>query len=215
MSALTLYHHGPSSASFRVRIALEYKQLDYEPIAVDLQANAHQQAARAGGWPAPLVPTLVHEGRVLGQSLAIIEYLEELFPHPPLLPADAPGRAQARALAQMVACDIHPLNNLRVRRYLARELALDEAAQQAWYAHWGRLGLEAIEAVLARAGTHRYCCGPVPTLADCALVPQVVNLQRFGVSLDGLPTVMAVFDACMALPAFQRAHPSARVLGGA
>jgi maleylacetoacetate isomerase len=140
--------------------------------------------------------------------MAIIEYLDEAHPTPPLLPADALGRARVRALAQLVACDTHPLNNLRVLKYLVRELKVEEEAKNTWYRHWVREGLEAYERALQLLPASTFSYGASPTLADCCLVPQIANGQRFNVSFDGLPRTMAAHDACMALPAFQRAQPS-------
>ena len=140
--------------------------------------------------------------------MAIIEYLDETHPEPPLLPADALGRARVRALAQLIACEIHPLNNLRVLKYLVRELKVEEEAKNTWYRHWVRDGLEAFERELAQLPASTYCYGDTPTLADCCLVPQIFNGQRFNTSFEGLPRTMAAFDACMALPAFQKAQPS-------
>ena len=145
----------------------------------------------------------------MSQSMAIIEYLDETHPAPPLLPPDAWGRAKVRALAQSIACDIHPINNLRVLKYLVRELKVDEAAKNAWYRHWCRVGLEAFEQQLAQQPAATYCYGQTPTLADCCLVPQIFNAARFEVSFAGLPRTMAAYEACMALPAFAQAQPSA------
>jgi maleylacetoacetate isomerase len=149
------------------------------------------------------------DGEKLSQSLAIIEYLDSKFPNPPLLPADAIGQAKVRALAQSIACEIHPINNLRVLKYLTRELKLDEQAKNAWYVHWCREGLESFERQLAQLPASKFCYGDTPTLADCCLVPQIFNAQRFKVSMDGLPRTMAAFEAAAALPAFQKAQPSA------
>jgi maleylacetoacetate isomerase len=146
--------------------------------------------------------------RVL-QSLAICEYLDETHPTPPLLPADPMGRARVRALAQMVACDIHPINNLRVLQYLTQTLGVAEDAKNAWYAHWVTLGLEAFEQRLHEPATGAFCHGQTPTLADVCLVPQIFNAQRFEVPLAGYPRMMKIFEACMALPAFASAQPSA------
>ena len=216
---MQLYNYFRSSASFRVRIALAIKGLDYDYVPVHLVKGEHQQPDYARLAADALVPTLVTDGgAALAQSLAIIEYLEETHPEPALLPADQLSRARVRALAQMVACDIHPLNNLRVLRYLVRELKVGEDAKNAWYHHWVRSGLEAFERQLARLAQERaqaglppsqYCWGPTPTLADCCLVPQVFNARRFNVGLDGLPLTLAAHDACLALPAFQQAQPSA------
>lgn len=207
---MKLFNYFRSSASFRVRLGLAIKGLAYEYVAVHLARNAHLQPAYASLVADALVPMLeLDDGTRLTQSVAILEYLDEVWPTPPLLPPDALGRARVRALALSVACDIHPLNNLRVLRYLTREVGADEATKQAWYAHWVRNGLEAFERALQAGPPGRYCHGDAVGLADCVLVPQIFNAQRFEVPLDGLPRVMAVFDACMQLAAFQQAQPSA------
>lgn len=207
---MELYSHSRSSASFRVRIALEIKGLGYVYRAVDLPANEHLGDAYAAVSPTRLVPLLVDGGVAIGQSLAIIEYLDERHPEPPLLPGAAAGRARIRSLALDIACEIHPLNNLRVLRHLVRELGVDEAAKNAWYRHWVEQGLAAVERRLAgEPQTGSFCHGESPTLADCVLVPQIFNARRFDCRLDHVPTVMRVFEACMARPAFQRAQPSA------
>lgn len=216
---MQLYNYFRSSASYRVRIALAIKGLGYDYLPVHLVKGEHHQPAYTERVGDALVPTLVtDDGAALSQSMAIIEYLDETHPAPALLPADPLARARVRALAQMVACDIHPINNLRVLKYLVRELQVDEAAKTAWYHHWTRSGLEAFERQLAllaqaRAGEGLapsvLCWGETPTLADCCLVPQIFNAQRFKVPLHGLPLTMAAHDACLALPAFQKAQPSA------
>ena len=205
---MKLYNYFRSSASFRVRIALALKGLPYDYVPVDLRADAHLQAGYEAVNHAQLVPALVtDDGQTLAQSMAIIEYLDETHPEPPLLPRDPVGRAQVRALAQSIACEIHPLNNLRVLKYLVKEMGASEDAKNTWYRHWVRSGLEAFELQLA-AHSGRFCWGDAPTLADCCLVPQIFNGQRFAVDFSGLPRTMAAFEACMALPAFQRAQPS-------
>jgi maleylacetoacetate isomerase/maleylpyruvate isomerase len=207
---MKLYNYFRSSASFRVRIALALKGLPYDYVPVHLVKGEHKQAGYAAVSPSGLVPTLeTDEGQLLGQSMAIIEYLDETHPEPPLLPADPLGRAQVRALAQLIACEIHPLNNLRVLKYLVRELKVEEEAKNTWYRHWVRSGLQAFEAELQRLPAGRFCYGNTPTLADCCLVPQVFNGQRFKVDFSGLTRTMAAFDACMQHPAFQQAQPSA------
>lgn len=206
---MKLYNYFRSSASYRVRIALQLKELAYEYVPVHL-AKGEQKAPAFGAVSAEhLVPVLeLDDGRRLTQSMAIIEYLDEAHPQPALLPTGAAGRARVRALAQIVACEVHPLNNLRVLKYLVHELKVDEPAKNDWYKHWVRLGLQAYDARLAeQPGTFSH--GDAPTLADCCLVPQIFNAQRFDCDLSELPRVMAVFDACMKLPAFQRAQPSA------
>ena len=216
---MQLYNYFRSSASFRVRIALQIKGLDYDYLPVHLVKGEHKDPEHLRRTGDALVPTLVTDGgTALSQSMAIIEYLDETHPTPALLPATPLARARVRALAQMVACEIHPLNNLRVLKYLVHDLKVDEDAKTAWYHHWVRSGLEAFERQLALLAQERaaqglapsvLCWGDMPTLADCCLVPQIFNAQRFNVSLDGLPLTMGVFDACMALPAFQQAQPSA------
>ena len=206
---MKLYNYFRSSASFRVRIALQLKGLAYDYVPVHL-AKGEQKADAFGAVTAEhLVPVLeLADGRRLTQSMAIIEYLDEAHPQPALLPADALGRARVRALAQVIACEVHPLNNLRVLKYLVHELKVPEAAKNDWYKHWVRLGLLAYEAHLAEQ-PGRFSHGDAPTLADCCLVPQIFNAQRFDCDLSGLPRTMAVFDACMQLGAFQQAQPSA------
>ena len=216
---MQLYNYFRSSASFRVRIALALKGLPYDYLPVHLVKGEHKQPDYAGRIGDALVPALVTDGgAVLTQSMAIIEYLDEVHPTPALLPSTPLARARVRALAQMVACDIHPLNNLRVLKYLVHELQAEEDAKTAWYRHWVRSGLEAFERQLALHAQERaaqgitpsvLCWGDTPTLADCCLVPQIFNGQRFNVDLQGLPLTMAAFEACMALPAFQQAQPSA------
>ena len=214
---MKLHNYFRSSASFRVRIALALKGLSYEYIPVHLARGDHKLPDYTGISSDGLVPLLEVEGERLSQSMAIIEYLDETYPQPPLMPADALGRAKVRALAQSIACEIHPLNNLRVLKYLVRELHVEEEAKNTWYRHWVRVGLESFERQLATLDTQRrqaglkpsvYCWGDTPTLADCCLVPQIFNGQRFDVNLDGLPLTMAAFDACMQLPAFQQAQPA-------
>ena len=216
---MKLYNYFRSSASFRVRIALALKGLQYDYVPVHLAKGEQKQPEFAALTPEGLVPMLeTGDGLRLTQSMAIIEYLDETHPTPPLLPATPLARARVRALAQMVACEIHPLNNLRVLKYLVRDLKVDEEAKNAWYHHWVRSGLEAFERQLDLLAQERaaqgmapsvLCWGDTPTLADCCLVPQIFNAQRFKVSLDGLPRTMGAFEACMALPAFQQAQPSA------
>ena len=209
-AAMKLYNHFRSSASFRVRIALALKDMPYEYLPVHLAKGEHQQPGYSDIAADGLVPLLeLDDGTRLSQSMAIIEYLDEQHPEPALLPADALGRARVRVLAQSIACEVHSINNLRVLSYLTRELKVDEQAENSWYRHWVRSGLEAFERQIAQAPASRFCHGDTPSLAECCLVPQIFNAQRFSTSLNGLPRTMAVFDACMALPAFQVAQPSA------
>ena len=215
---MKLYSYFRSSASFRVRIALALKGLAYDYAPINLLAGQQRQSEYQALAPDALVPLLEVNGQRLSQSMAIIEYLDENYPTPALLPADPWGRAQVRALAQSIACEIHPLNNQRVLKYLVGPLQHDETAKLTWYRHWVRDGLEsferqlqALEAVRTGQGlaASTYCWGGTPTLADCLLVPQIFNAKRFNADLDGLPRTMAAFDACMTLPAFQQAQPSA------
>jgi maleylacetoacetate isomerase len=206
---MKLYNYFRSSASFRVRIALELKGLGYEYLPVHLAKGEHKEAGYAAVSPSSLVPTLETDaGDRLGQSMAIIEYLDEIHPQPPLLPREPLARARVRALAQLIACEIHPLNNLRVLKYLTRELKVTEETKNTWYLHWVQVGLQAFERELSQLPPSTYCFGDSPTLADCCLVPQIFNAKRFNAGFDGLPRTMAAFEACMALPAFQKAQPS-------
>ena len=206
---MKLHNYFRSSASFRVRIALALKGLSYDYIPVHLARGDHKLPAYAALSADTLVPLLEIDGLKLSQSMAIIEYLDDKYPEPALLPKDALGRARVRALSQSIACEIHPLNNLRILKYLTKVLKVDEEAKNAWYVHWCRAGLEAFERQLAQLPPAKFCYGDTPTMADCCLVPQIFNAQRFNVSFEGLPRTMAAFDACMVLPAFQQAQPSA------
>ena len=219
LQGMKLYNYFRSSASFRVRIALELKGLPYDYVAVNLLKGEQLLPVYASQLGDALVPALeLDDGRLLAQSMAIIEYLDETHPLPALLPEGPIARAHVRALAQLVACEIHPLNNLRVLKYLKRQLQLDDAAKDGWYRHWARQGLQAFERQLqlldgerkaAGLAPSRLCWGDAPTLADCCLVPQIFNAQRFSVELGDLPRTMAAFQGCMQLAAFQRAQPSA------
>ncbi|MFT4196342.1 MAG: maleylacetoacetate isomerase [Pseudoxanthomonas sp.] len=207
---LRLYTYWRSSAAWRVRIGLELKGLACEQRPVHLLRDGGGQHAPhyARLNPQQLVPTLLHGGRVLRQSLAILEYLDECWPEPPLLPASAHERARVRALAQLVACDIHPLANLRVRQYLRGELQVDAVACERWSAHWVGDGLAALEALLAEdPATGRFCHGDRPGLADCCLVPQLYNARRLGLEPAQWPTLARIEQACLALPAFETTRP--------
>jgi len=205
---LTLYTYFRSSAAFRVRCALNHKGLPYAPEIVWLLTDEQGSDAYGAVNPQRLVPTLVDDGHALAQSLAIIEYLDETKPGPKLLPADPLGRARVRSLSQLIACEIHPINNLRVLKYLKRTLGHEQTAVDAWYRHWVAEGLAAFERELVRGGTGRYCHGDSVSMADCCLVPQIFNARRFDCPLEPYPTTMRVFDALMALPAFDAAQPS-------
>ena len=205
---MELFNYFRSSASYRVRIALALKGLDYDYRSVHLQRSEHLAPTYAEVSAARLVPLLRDGEHLVTQSLAIIEYLDETHPEPPLLPRDAPGRARVRSLALDIACEIHPLNNLRVLRYLVQSLKVPEDEKDRWYRHWVETGLEVVERRLLEAPA-RYCHGDTPTLADCVLVPQIFNARRFDCRLDHVPQVMRVFDACMALDAFEKTRPEA------
>jgi maleylacetoacetate isomerase len=206
---MELYNYFRSSASWRVRIALALKGLDYDYLAIHLVRKEQSTPAYLATSGTGLVPLLVTDaGARLHQSLAIIEYLDETVPEPALLPRDALGRARVRALAQDIACEIHPLNNTRVLGYLVDTLGASEDARLAWIHRWIEGGLAVVERQLA-AQPATYCQGETPGLADCVLVPQVFNAQRFKCSLDHVPNVMRVHAACMAHPAFSSTQPSA------
>jgi maleylacetoacetate isomerase/maleylpyruvate isomerase len=203
-----LYTYFRSSAAFRVRIALNLKGLAYDPIFVHLPKGEHKKPEYSGVSAQALLPTLVDDGAALSQSLAIIEYLDEKHPKPPLLPKDAHGRARVRSLSLLVACEIHPLNNLRTLQYLKRQLGQNEEQINTWYRHWVGDGLAKLEADLSKAGSGKFCHGDTPTMADCCLVPQIFNAKRYDCDLSPYPTVMRVFNECMKLEAFDRAQPS-------
>ena len=205
---MKLYGFFRSSAAFRVRIALNLKGLDYEQAAIHLRRGEQRAPDYLKLNPQALVPALIDGERVLTQSLATIEYLDELHPAVPLLPATPEGRARVRALAQIIACEIHPLGNLRVLQYLAKELKQDEPAVQRWFNHWIALGFGAFEGLIAgHPDTGAFCHGDRPGLADICLVPQVFNAKRYDLDLSAYPTLMRIFAACMKLPAFDRAQP--------
>lgn len=206
---MKLYSYFRSSAAYRVRIALALKGLDYEMDFVHLRRKEHRSDDYLALNPQGLVPTLVDDdGTALTQSLAIVEYLEETRPEPPLLPADAAGRARVRALASAIACEIHPVNNLRVLLYLTREMGVDEEVKNTWYRHWVDEGLTGFEAMLAdHPATGRFCHGDRPTMADAFLVPQIFNAERFGCDLEKFPTARRVNDAMLALPALAGTAP--------
>lgn len=213
-ATVTLYSYWRSSASYRVRMALNLKGIDHDIVPVHLVRDGGEQHAPdyARMNPQELVPTLVHGEHVLTQSLAILEYLDEIAPEPALLPGDAPGRARVRGLAQQIACEIHPLNNLRVLKYLVGEAGLDEDAKLAWYRHWTRLGLEAFERCLRDdPGTGAFCHGDEPGLADCCLLPQVYNANRFECDMTGLDEIDRICDGLRAIPEIEAAAPENQV----
>jgi maleylacetoacetate isomerase len=206
---MKLWGYFRSSAAFRVRIALNLKGLAYEQASVHLRKNEQMRQDYLALQPQGLVPALEDGGQIFIQSLAIMEYLDETHPEPPLLPKDPAGRARVRALAQAVACDIHPIDNLRVLRYLAKPLGHGEKEVETWFNHWIKLGFDALERLLAddrRIG--KFCHGDMPGLADACLVPQVFNSKRYpSFDLSPYPAIRRIFDNCMALDAFAQARP--------
>jgi maleylacetoacetate isomerase len=210
---LILYSYWRSSAAYRVRIALNLKKLAHEIRPVHLVRDGGEQHAEAYRQlnPQELVPTLKHGDRVLRQSLAIVEYLDESWPQPALLPREPAARARVRALADVVACDIHPIGNLSVLQYLERECSLSQPAREQWSRHWIERGFRALEAMLAEdASRGPFCGGEQPGLADICLVPQVYNARRWRVDMDAFPRIAAIHAACQELDAFQRAAPEAQ-----
>lgn len=207
---MKLHTYYRSSASYRVRIAMNLKGLVAEEAYVHLSRNGGEQfgAAFDAVNPQHLLPVLEVDGLVLPQSLAIIEYLDETQAGAKLLPADPAGRARVRALSQMIAADIHPIDNLRVLHYLGKEFKADQQQKNAWYRHWVALGLDALERQLAgNPATGGFCHGDTPTMADCCLVPQLYNARRFDCDLSAYPTILAIEARCAALPAFDNARP--------
>jgi len=208
---MKLYTYFRSSAAYRVRIALNLKGLQYDAVPVHLLRGGGEQLQEdyVKMNPSGLVPTFQDDFITLTQSMAILEYLEDEYPQVPLMPKDAAGRARVRELAQIVACDIHPVNNLRVLRYLVRDLGLSEEIKTQWYRHWIVNGLDVLEKHLARdPSAGPLCHGYLPTIADCFLVPQVFNAQRNGVDISVYPNIARINAACVEIPAFVAAHPS-------
>ena len=206
-----LYGYFRSSAAYRVRIALNLKGIKPEMKFVHLLKGGGQQ--HAPGYkainPQELIPTLEHDGHTIGQSLAIVEYLDEVKPEPPLLPKDAAGRARVRQIAYAVACDIHPVNNLRVNLYLRDKFGASEAQRMDWQQHWMKLGFAAIETLLADSReTGKYCHGDRPTLADICLIPQMSNARRVNLDLSAYPTLLRIEETALATPAFKAASPA-------
>ncbi|HYD98397.1 MAG TPA: maleylacetoacetate isomerase [Alphaproteobacteria bacterium] len=205
---MTFYDYFRSSAAWRVRLALHMKGVPFEQRFVHLRKGEQRSADYLKLNPQGLVPTLIDGGTVLTQSLAIVEYLDETHPTPPLLPADPAGRARVRALALMVAADLHPINNLRVLQHLTGPMGQSVEARDAWYRHWIATGLSALEAAVAGSpATGTFCHGETPGLADLTLVPQLFNARRFGCPVEPYPTLLRIEAACQALPAFERALP--------
>ncbi|MFL9926229.1 maleylacetoacetate isomerase [Herbaspirillum lusitanum] len=207
----TLYGYFRSSASYRVRIALHLKKLPFDTVPVHLLNQGGEQFKPDFSEmnPHSLVPVFEHDNAYLTQSLAILEYLEERCPMPSLLPGDPLQRARIRELSLAVACEIHPLNNLRVLRYLKHDLKVEEEAKNAWIQHWITLGFAALEKQIGSDKLRgHFCVGDAPTMADCCLIPQIFNARRFDVDMSPYPTLVAIEEACNSVPAFQLAHPS-------
>ncbi len=208
---MKLFTYYRSSAAFRVRIALLLKNVEYEAVYVQLRKNEQKVPSYAALNPQKFVPSLIDGPEVLNQSMAIIEYLEEKYPDPPLLPTDTLDRARIRSIVGLIACDIHPLNNLRVLEYLKNDAAMPQEKIDAWYHHWITEGFSALEAMLAKSeATGTFCHGGHPTMADICLVPQVYNANRMKVDMSPFPIISAINDTCMGLPAFASAAPDAQ-----
>jgi maleylpyruvate isomerase len=208
---MKLYGYFRSSASYRVRIALNLKGVDYEQVSVHLAKGRQYDPEFSAISPQNLVPVLEHDGQLLYQSVAIIEYLEEKFPEPRLLPKDSRGRNRVRSLALISACEIHPLNNTRVLAYLTDTLGVTDEQKSAWYRHWVTIGFAALEKRLAtEKETGRFCHGDMPGFADTTLVPQVANANRFKVDLIPFPTIRRINDECLKLDPFRRAMPASQ-----
>ncbi len=203
---MILHGYWRSGTSYRTRIALNLKGLAYEQAGIDLRTGAQKSDAFLALNPQGLVPALEADGAVLTQSPAILEWLEETHPEPPLLPTSSVARAQVRAMAALVACDIHPLNNLRVLKTLRETFGADQDAVDAWAGRWIIAGFEALEALIARHG-EGWCFGAAPTLADCCLIPQVYSARRFNTPLDAFPRILAIEEKAAGHPAFMAAHP--------
>jgi maleylpyruvate isomerase len=209
VSEIVLHNYFRSSASYRARIALELKGLEYGYAAHHLRRGEHQREEFLSVNPQGLVPALVwSDGTMVAQSMAIIEFLDEMVPEPPLLPADPQGRARVRMLSQMIACDIHPLNNLRVLNALEGRFGASESAISSWVAHWVHETFKPLEKMLSEdAATGTFCHGEQPGMADICIAAQMANNARFGVDMTPYPTIRRIHEACMALPAFTKAAP--------
>ncbi|WP_343620212.1 maleylacetoacetate isomerase [Acinetobacter proteolyticus] len=203
---MKLYSYFRSSAAYRVRIALNLKALPYETEAVHLIKNEQQLASYRALNPSQLLPTLLDQDQTFTQSLSILEYLEERYPANPLLPKDLVERAKVRAFAQSIACDIHPINNLRVLKYLQNDLAISNEQKTLWYRHWILEGFHSLEMQLQHSNG-QFCFGSQPTFADCCLIPQVYNAKRFKIDLSAFPKIESIYQHCLTLPAFLNATP--------
>ncbi|MEM1244085.1 MAG: maleylacetoacetate isomerase [Pseudomonadota bacterium] len=210
---MELYTYFRSTASYRVRIVLNFKGLDYQSKPIHLLKGGGEQFKENYRQinPMELVPTLIHDEKIITQSLAIIEYLEECFNKPAILPADIYKRAFVRSIAQAVCCDIHPLNNLRVLTYLKQVLDVSPESKKLWYANWITKGFTAIEIMVKDSISAKYCCGDSATLADVCLIPQVFNAIRFNVSLKPFPRIRQIYEHCMTLPYFDEAKPESQL----
>lgn len=206
-SQVRLHSYWRSSAAYRVRLVLNFKQIAYDMVYVNLRQNAQSSDAYLAMNPEGLVPLLEIDDLQLTQSIAIMEYLDQTHPRPALLPGDATGRARVRALAQFIACEIHPINNLRILRYLTGPMGVSEQSKDTWYAHWVRDGLERFEKRLAESATGLFCHGDTPSLADCVLMPQMFNARITKVSLDGLHRIQAIEARMLMLDPVRRAYP--------
>jgi len=207
---MQLHSYFNSSTSYRVRIALGLKGLPYDYVPVDIRVQAHRAPDYVARNPSANVPLLDDGEITLGQSLAIIDYLDALHPEPRLIPADVTLRARVLELSYVIACDMHPLNNLRILRYLKQTLDVSEEQKNVWYQHWIAEGMTAVEALLARADQTPFCFGASPTLADCCLIPQMTNAKRMDCDLSAYPRALRVYEHCSTQPAFQQAAPSAQ-----
>lgn len=213
---ITLYDYYRSTASYRIRIALNVKNLPHElkPVNLIQGEGEHRSAAYSQVNPQQLVPSMVDHTHsiTLSQSLAILEYLEEQYPQPAILPQDVSERAQARRIAALIACDMHPLNNLRVLRYITNTLKHTEEEKLQWYHHWLQLGFDAIEQILqTQSNSHPYCIGDTVSIADICLIPQLYNARRFGFNLTQYPLILAIETQCLTMPAFEKAKPDNQV----
>ena len=209
MANITLHNYFRSSTSYRVRIALALKGIDYDYVAHHLRHGGNRAPDFLAVNPQGLVPALVwSDGTVLGQSLAIMEFIDDMVPEPPLLPADAHGKARVRMLSQMIGCDIHPVNNLRVLNAIRKRFGADDAAVADWFRHWVAETFAPMEQMLAQDGaTGTFCHGETVTMADLCLVAQVANNGRFGIDMEPYPTIRRIHDACMEIEAFRAAAP--------